>query len=227
MKRYLRQIVAAVALLCTAPAKAQFSTDAPILLEILSNSISQLYQLMEVVQVSQSNLELLQEIREGMDNALQIYETLKAPTNPGQYQDWRNIGLALDNLRRLYGKVAKTSEADVQLDIDRGVAEAIDHNNKAYEYANELEALGQRVEQYSGMTSPKGAERLTAQSMGILLQAQNQAIKTEASNLKLQAQALALQNRKDKEYSRRIAADTDTLKTAMKGSKTRFDTPRF
>ncbi len=207
--------------------KAQLSTDAPILLEILANNVSQLYQLYEMVRTAQNNLRVMRDLSHGLDTAMNLYNSLNPPTDPGQYRDWRNVGNALSQLRTLYGSVAATKEAAVQRDIDQGVAEAINLNNKVYEYTRKSDRIGQQIQSRSNATNTKGAQRLTAQSVGVLIEAQNQATRTQATQLKLSAQALALANRKDKEYARRVSEDTNTLSAALKSTKTSFATPRF
>lgn len=208
-------------------AKAQFSSDAPILLEILANNISQLYQLYEMVQTAQDNLRMMRDLNQGLDTALNLYNSLNPPTNPGQYRSWKNVGSALGQLRTLYGQVAGTKEAAVQQDIDRGVAEAISLKNQVYEYTRKSDRISQKIQSRSNSTSSKGAQRLTAQSVGVLIETQNQSTRTQASQLQLSAQALALVNRKDKEYARRVSEDTGILSAALKSTRTSFSTPRF
>lgn len=208
-------------------ANAQFSTDAPILLEILANNVSQLYQMYEMVRTAQNNLRMMRDLSQGLDTALNLYNSMNPPTDPGQYRNWQNVGNALSQLNSLYGQVAATKEAAVQRDIDQGVAEAISLNNKVYDYTRKSDRIGQQIQRRSNSTNSKGAQRLTAQSIGVLIEAQNQATRTQATQLKLSAQALALENRKDKEYARRMSEDTGTLSAALKSTRTSFSTPRF
>jgi hypothetical protein len=197
------------------------------LLKILSNNVTQLYQLYEMAQTARDRLRIMRDLSQGLDTALDLYESLKPPTDSGQYRDWQNVGQALRQLHSLYGQVAATAEGAVQRDIDQGVAEAISLNNDVYEYTRKADRLGQQIQGRSNATSTKGAQRLTAQSIGVLIETQNQATRTQATQLKLSAQALALTNRKDKEYARRISQDTGTLSAALKSTKTSFSTPRF
>lgn len=227
MKKFFLVMSIAIGFMQARPAKAQFSTDAPILLEILANNVSQLYQMYEMVYTTQANLRLLREISQGLDNALSLYQTINTPTDPGLYRNWQNVGQALRGLQQLYGQVAPSNESNVQRDIDQGVAEAISLNNKIYDFASQLDRISEQIKSHSNSVSPKGAQKLTAQSMGVMVQAQNQALRTEASQLKLQAQALARENRQDKEQTKRVIYETKALKDAMKMSETKFQTPRF
>lgn len=227
MKKLILTMALGLGSLNAPRASAQFSTDAPILLEILANNVSQLYQLYEMVRTAQDNLRMMRDLSQGLDTALNLYNSLNPPTDPGQYRNWQNVGSALTQLNSLYGQVASTKEAAVQRDIDRGVAEAISLNNKVYDYTAKSDRIGQQIQRRSNSTNSKGAQRLTAQSIGVLIEAQNQATRTQATQLKLSAQALALENRKDKEYARRMSEDTGTLSAALKSTRTSFSTPRF
>lgn len=227
MKKFILAIPILYFSLMPKPAKAQFSTDAPILLEILANNITQLYELYSMVRTAESNLRLMREISRGLDNALNLYSGISTPTDPGMYRNWQNVGQALRGLQTLYGQVAPSRESGVQRDIDQGVAEAINLNNKVYSFASQLDRISEQIKNHSQSVSPKGAQKLTAQGVGVMVQAQNQSLRTEASQLKLQAQALARENRQDKEQTRRVIHEAKTLKNAMQSSRTRFQTPRL
>lgn len=227
MKKVFLAALFAIYMFKAPKVQAQFSTDAPILLKILANNVSQLYQMYEIVRSGQDRLRLMRDLSQGLDTALSLYNTINPPTDPGLYSEWQNVRNALTQLNSIYGRVASTNEAVVQRDIDRGVAEAISLNNKVYEYTRKSDRVGKKIQNRSNSTSSKGAQRLTAQSVGVLIEAQNQSTRTQATHLKLSAQALALENRKDKEYARRIAGDTHILSAALKSSRTSFSTPRF
>jgi hypothetical protein len=227
LKKFVVIIALSITGLLPKQAKAQFSTDAPILLEILANNISQLYELYSMVQTAEANLRLMREISRGLDSALNLYQGIQTPTDPGLYRSWQNVGQALRGLQSLYGQVASSRESGVQRDIDKGVAEAISLNNKVYNFASQLDRISEQIKSHSRSVSPKGAQKLTAQSVGVMVQAQNQSLRTEASQLKLQAQALARENRRDKEQTRRVLHEAKTLKNEMKNSRTRFQTPRL
>lgn len=226
---FRRQQVALTLLLVSfsSAANAQFSTDAPILLKMLANNVSQLYQLYEVVQTSRERLELMKELSNGFDTAMQRYSMLAPPEEPGQYKKWRNVGQVLRQLEKTYGSTAQTPDAKVQREIDLGVAEAIHLKNSAYKYIDRADALGKRIQSRSNLTNAKGAQRLTAQSIGVLIEAQNLASRIEAAQLKLSAQALAMENRKAKQYASRVQKDNKDLSRALRHVRTTFSTPRL
>ena len=77
------------------------------------------------------------------------------------------------------------------------------------------------------VVSPGGAAKLTAQSLGVMLNLQNEMLRTQATGLKLQAQALALNNRREKAQTRQMIENTDNLQSALGSAKPQFQLPRF
>ena len=64
--------------------------------------------------------------------------------------------------------------------------------------ADLVDPEAERIKDYSKVVSPQGAERLTAESLGVLIHVLNQVLRTNAAMLKLQGEQLALQNKKEK-----------------------------
>ncbi|MBI2712610.1 MAG: hypothetical protein HYX41_07145, partial [Bdellovibrio sp.] len=75
--------------------------------------------------------------------------------------------------------------------------------------------------------SPGGAQKLTAETLGVMLHVMNQSLRAQATGLKLQAQALAIQNHKEKEGSRQLVADSESLSASMKSEPLNFSIPRL
>lgn len=211
----------------TRSASVQASTDAPILLEILSNATSQLTQLMTLVENAQSNINLMRDVNSGISESLALYQSIPTPSDPGLYSDWKQVGDALRSLQTIYGAAVPSKLFQIQSDNDKLVAEALTLNNKIYDFSREIDTIANQIKSRSGTSSPKGAQRLTAQSLGVLIQATDQSLRTQASSLKLQAQALALQNKKDKEAAKDTLRTTNDLRDAMRNDQPRFYPPRF
>ena len=87
--------------------------------------------------------------------------------------------------------------------------------------------MGEEIKTYAQAASPGGAQKLTAESLGVLIHAVNQMLRTQATMLKLQAETLALKNREDKELVRRKIDDSHTLAQAMGSLNTDFKLPDF
>ncbi|MCM0604498.1 MAG: hypothetical protein KA715_00235 [Xanthomonadaceae bacterium] len=118
-------------------------------------------------------------------------------------------------------------EAKIQHDTDQNIAEAIKLNNSTYDYAKQIDQIGEEVKNYSHTVSPGGAQKLTAQTLGVVLHVLNQTLRTQSTGLKLHAQEVALQNHREKEQTRQILTETDSLKNAMQSQPVAFEFPRF
>lgn len=210
------------------PTKADmWGGDLVYLAQILANAIKQLVELKNIVETSQNQLDLLREINRGINDSLRLARTIDPNIDPGIYKDWQNVDDALQKLQALYGIVTDSTEATVYRNTDQQVAEAIDRNNDIYKYTASIDELGEAIKDYSHEVSPGGAQKLTAQTLGIMLQVMNQSLRTQATGLKLQAQTMAVQNKKEKDSTRQYLETANTLRAAMKKEKIQFTAPRF
>jgi hypothetical protein len=218
----------AAILLTPAPARADlFGGDVAVLTQILAQAIMQLARLREIVGTAQSQFDLLREINRGINDALNLMKTVDPNTDPGIYRDWATVQDALGKLQSIYGDVAQSPEARVQKDMDQAVAEAVTFNNSYYKYTKNLDEIGELIKSQSRVASPGGAQKLTAQAMGLMIQVMNQNLRAQATDLKLKAQGLAVQNKKDKDSTKYLLQTSQDLSKTMKNEKVSFAIPRF
>jgi hypothetical protein len=201
--------------------------DVLVLAQILANAVEQLSQLEQLLGTGQDSLNLLRDINRGINDSLSIMRTISPYTDPGIYKDWRTVDRAISDLTSIYGQVADSRDAVIQKDADQSVAEAVTLNNQVYDYTATIDGIGEQIEEYSHQVSPGGAEKLTAQGTGIMINVMNQQLRTQATGLKLQAQALAIENQKEKEKTRFLIDSTTALQSAMQNRPVLFETPRF
>lgn len=204
-----------------------FGGDLVYLAQILANAIKQLVELKNMVQNGKDQLELVRDINRGINDSLNLARTVYPNMDPGLYKDWENVNDALTKLQTIYGIVTDSSQAQIYRNTDQQVAEAVTLNNDVYKYTQEIDELSEVIKAYSHQTSPGGAQKLTAQTLGVMLQVMNQTLRTQATGLKLQAQSMALENKKEKESTRQYLETANTLKVTMKNEKPQFQAPRF
>lgn len=210
------------------PAKADmWGGDLVYLAQILANTIKQLVELKSIVETSRNQLDLLREINRGINDSLRLAQTIDPNINPGIYKDWQNVDDALQKLQTIYGIVTNSTESTIYRNTDQQVAEAVNLNNDIYKYAANIDELGEVIKNYSHEVSPGGAQKLTAQTLGVMLQVMNQSLRTQATGLKLQAQTMAFQNKKEKDSTRQYLETANTLRAAMKKEVIQFKAPRF
>lgn len=215
-------------LLFAQPARADlFGGDVAVLAQILANALQQLAQLKQILSTGKDNLDLIRDINRGINDSLNLIRTISPNTDPGLYKDWQKVSDALNKLETIYGITVESNDRKVQKDTDQSVAEAIALNNSIYKYTKDIDEIGELIKSQSHSVSPGGAAKLTAQSLGVMLNLQNEMLRTQATGLKLQAQSMALQNRKDKERTRQMVAGADNLNSALSQVKPQFKLPRF
>jgi hypothetical protein len=197
-------------------AKADFfGGDIPLLLQVVSNTLSQLAQLRQILGTGNDTLGLLRDVNEGIREAMGIMRTMNRTMQPGVLNQYQNPDELLRAINQIYGAIPKTPEARVQQLTDQSVAEAITLHNQAFQYADQIDPEAERIKDYSRGVSPTGAGRLTAQSLGVLIHVSNQILRTNAAMLKVLSEHLALQNRKDKVNSQQFQMQYEGLASAL------------
>jgi hypothetical protein len=204
-----------------------FGGDVLILSQILVQTIQQLAQMRQILSTGQDSLGLIQDINRGINDSLVLMQTISPNRDPGIYANWQKVDQALNGVQSIYGIAAPSKDARVQQDADQSAAEAVALNNSIYEYTEQIDDVGERIKSDSHSTSPGGAQKLTAESLGVMLNVMNESLRAQATGLKLQAQTLAIENKKDKDMSRQMLSDSDGLKSAMQSDPADFSVPRF
>ena len=204
-----------------------FGADAAILAQILANALQQLAQLQQILRAGSDTLGLLQDINRGINDSLRMAETLGLRVDPGLYRDLRKIDTAVNSIESIFGKPVDSKLATVQRNTDVTVAEAITFNNELNEYTQRLDRIGEEIKTFSHSVSPGGAAKLTAESMGVMIHVMNQQIRATGQGLKLQAQALAIQNKQEKDKTEQYLKEGEKLKTKLQSLEAKFQAPRF
>lgn len=227
MKKLIVSILAFV-LLTHQPAQASmFGEENLVLAKILANAVQQLTQLRSILQNGRDNINLVRDLNRGINDSLYLFKTISPNSNPGLYKEWEKASEALAKLEGIYGIATDSRDMKIQKDADQSIAEAIALNNTIYKYTKEIDDIGERIKSYSHTVSPGGAAKLTAQSMGVMINLQNELLRTQATGLKLQAQSLAIQNRKDKDRTRQMKEGAEGINIALKNAQPQFKLPRF
>jgi hypothetical protein len=204
-----------------------FGGDTIVLTQLLSNAIQQLYQLMQVVQQGRDTLGLMRDINRGINDSLQLAQTLRNSPNPGLYGDWQTTDTVLRQIAATYGAVAPSQVAQIQRDSDTVAAEGIARNRAIHDYTGKIDRIGEDIKAASHTVSPGGAQKLTAEGVGVMLHVMNESLRTQAAQLKLSSQNVAAENHREKATTRHVLESSSALKSAMKEQDTTFKTPRF
>lgn len=230
MNSIVSRTVLALSVLCLPyqKAKADFwGGDTLVLTQILTNSIEQLYQLMEIVNSARDNLELIQDINRGINDSLHLAKTSRIDLEAGLGRHILSITDSQHRVKSLYGSAVNSKLSQLQNHIDKLTAEGISQNSHAMAHANTMDPIGEQIKTASHTVSPGGAQKLTAEGIGVMLHTLNESLRTQATGVNIMAQNMARNNYVDKEQTKAMIDSAKQLKVAMRQQRSEFITPRF
>jgi hypothetical protein len=228
MKRLSMVLIFVVGISVSVPSRADFwGGDVAVLVQILANALQQLQQLREIMGTGQDTLGLLRDVNRGINDSLTLMQTAGLIKDPGVYKNWTEVQRALGLMGPTYGVPVPSADQPVQTDTDREVAEAVVLNNSVYDYTREIDDLAESIKSFSHEVSPGGAQKLTAQTLGVMLQVMNQGLRVQSTGLKLQAQTMAVTNKKEKASTAAFLANSAELTNAMSEPHRYYQIPRF
>ena len=204
-----------------------FGTDTAVLTQILAQAIQQLAQLRSILQTGHDTLGLLQDINQGINDSLTLMQTISPYINPGVYGELKKVEDVLKKFSSIYGIVVNSPDAKAQSSVDQSVAEAVALNSSIYDYTKQIDKIGEDIKSFSHSVSPGGAQKLTAQSLGVIIHVLNQNLRTQGTLLKLQAQSIALANKHEKDSSAQYLSTASALTNVMQKHQINFQRPRF
>ncbi len=204
-----------------------WGADVAVLAQILEQTVMELAELKSILSTGDDTLGLLQDINRGINDSLKLSQTLGVRIDPGLYRELQSVDAAVRGIETLYGKPVNSPLALMQTNTDRTVAEAVSFNNDLNDYAKSLDQVGEQIKSFSHEVSPGGAEKLTAESIGVLIHVMNQQLRASGQGLKLQAQAIAVENKKSKDQTAQYLKEGEALGEKMSGLNPTFNVPRF
>jgi hypothetical protein len=226
LKRKLGGAALVLALLLPAmPAHADFwGGDLPLLAQILAQAIQQLAQLKAILNNGQDSLNYLQDINQGLRDAMTLQSTINRTLKSGNW-NLADVDDILHQMEELYGKIPMTAEARTQSTHDMTVAESIQLHNDAFRYADQVDPEAERIKEYAAQASPQGAAKASLQAQGVTIHVLNQILRTNAALLKVQSEQLAMTNRKSKLQSDQFRQQYGELGRVLGESQGGYDLP--
>ncbi len=224
LKKKLATIVICFSLVLPKPAKADlWGGDVAVLIQILAQTIKQLYELRQIVNTGQDSLNLWRDISRGIRDGLRVIQIINPRFNPGLYGSLETSEQVQRAIEDLYGAIPKTSEYRLQEAQDRSVSESIAMNGTLFQYADSVDEESRRIIAHSQSVNPQGAAKLTAQSLAVLIGVTTQLLRTNSMMLKMMGQNMALSNRKEKlqaqQFKTQYEGITQALETIPKETK--------
>ena len=204
-----------------------FGGDVVVLTQILVQCIQTVIQLKAILDNGQDSLNLMRDLNAGVRSGLDVIRIINPKFNPGVYGDLNNVDSVLRAVQDLYGAVPKGMDQDLMNSQDQSVAEVISMNRNLYEYADQVDRERERILYHAQVVSPQGAGKLQNQALGVLIGVTTQLLRTQSQMLKLLAQNMAMQNRREKIQTKEFQENYRDLSDGLKAMPTTTNLPRL
>lgn len=216
LKKKLLTIIICFTLVIPRPAKADlWGGDVAVLIQILAQTIKQLYELQRIVSTGQDTLSLWRDINRGIRDGLRVIQIINPRFNPGLYGSLETSEQVQRAIEDLYGVIPQTSEYRLQQAQDRSVSESIAMNGTLFQYADSVDEETKRIIAHSQGVNPQGAAKLTNQSLAVLIGVTTQVLRTNSMMLKMMGQNMALSNRKEKLQAQQFKSQYEGITQAL------------
>lgn len=218
-----------MSLVVSKPAQAFWGNpaDTMYLAQILAQAIAQLQQLKMILKDGQDSLNLMRDVNAGIFDTLRALKSVAGHIDPGLYGELSKVEDIAKKVHEIYGIVSDSPLNESQSRTDQAVVEAIAFNNELFKYSKDLDQIGEEIKVYADQASPGRAQKLTAQSLGVVIHVMNQQLRAQATGLKLQAQALAVQNKKSKDETAEYLSQTKLIGDNLGDYNFALTFPRF
>ncbi len=199
MKKLICALLSVVIVFTPYKARADlFGGDVAVLIQILVQAIEQVVRLQQIINTGRDTLGLLRDINSGARSGLDVIRIINPRFDPGIYGNLKDPANVLRALKDIYGQIPKSQDSDLIESQDQSVAEVISMNRNLYDYADQVDHERERIMAHSEVVSPQGAAKLQNQSLAVMIGVMTQLLRSQSQMLKIMAQNMALQNRKEK-----------------------------
>ncbi len=172
-------------LACARPARADFwGGDIPLLIEIVSNTLSTLYELKD-----QSEM-LRRELR-GIDDKIYRLKTIQEIIAPNDLNAWKDPREALRRLQRIYYTMPPEFRTEKSDEVERRISQAMSVAGILVDSAKPAFSSGKQLEKEGLTVGPAVANKMTASGVGTLVALESQNQVAQATIISLLSQMIA------------------------------------
>ena len=165
-------------------AHASFGAEIPILINILTQAITQVRNLQMIIGTTRDTVSILQEMNRGVREVLRLAQTAHVPLPPQVYDMANTIEAATREAENVYGGLGGATPAHTRNTFQSGT-EGLYLSQDAFRYSSSLDHTGERIKDSAIVASQAAATRLTAESVGVLIHAVSHGNRISAKGLEL------------------------------------------
>lgn len=204
-----------------------FGGDVAVLVQILAQSIQTVITLKSMLETGTDTLNLMRDINAGVRSGLDLIRIINPNFNPGVYGNLKTADDVLRALQSVYGAVPQGMDEDLMRSQDQSVAEVIAMNRNLYDYADQVDRERDKILFHAQVVNPQGAGKLQNQALGVLIGVTTQLLRTQSQMLKIMAQNLAYDNRKEKLATQNFQENYEGLSRGFGGLPKETKLPRL
>ena len=161
-----------------------FGGDLPLLTELIVKAIEQIEELNQIISTSRQTTEILQEMNNGVKEVLRLADTAHIPLPPQVYQQANTIAHASALASMIYGNAPLNGPISTRDHFQSG-QEGLFLSQDAFEYSNFLDQTGELVKASAVVANQSAATRLTAETLGVVVEAVSHSNRLEAKSLEI------------------------------------------
>lgn len=187
----MKTILMSLALLCSAPAKADlWGGDLPLLAQIVANTLQTLHQL-------QTQTSMLKDEMAGIKDKIHRIQTIANVVQPSQWEEWKDPQEAFRRLQLIYHTLPKEYHSAKADEIEATITRAMNLISRVGPEAKSTFHSGKELERRGADASPGVAQKLTASGVGTLVAMESQSLVIQSHITELLAQMLADANEEE------------------------------
>lgn len=227
-KRILGFLLVLSMMVSPRPARADlFGGDVVVLTQILAQAIQTVLTLKSMLENGKDTLDLMRDINAGVRSGLDLIRIINPNFNPGVYGDLRTADDVLRAIQSVYGAVPQGMDEDLMRSQDQSVAEVIAMNRNLYDYADQVDRERDKILFHAQVVSPQGAGKLQNQALGVLIGVTTQLLRSQSQMLKIMAQNMAYDTRKEKLATQNFQENYQGLSNGFKELPKGTELPRL
>jgi hypothetical protein len=170
-------------------------------MQILQNALQQLMILRQTLDVAKGDSELLRAVNKDIEVALSeikaIQDVVRETNEIGTTKDPREL---IERLRRIYGRLPRFGDKKNLEFADKASSSGLAVDNDTHMHAGQLDQIAIKLQSQARGASPGRAQQLTAQSLAVMVHSLAQIERTNATLLRVNSTALAIENEKQKNH---------------------------
>lgn len=204
-----------------------FGGDVAVLSQILLQTIKTVYELKNIVETGEDTLRLMRDINSGLRSGIFSINISNPNFKAGVYGNLKDKNSVLFTLQSVYGRAPEGMDKELINSQDESVAEVISMNRNLYDYADQVDREKDKILYHAQQVSPQGAGKLQNQALGILIGVSTQLLRTQSQLLKIMAQNMAYETRKEKLATRNFQENYQGLSRGFQSLPRNSALPRL